>query len=340
MTPWDSWRALARVLVGDPELTGAEVALQSGVDPEQVRRLWQALGFPPIPDDERLFSRSDVAVLQGARSFVERQGTDPEVLIQLTRVIGQSLARIAEAQVAASVDRLAPIGSGAAPDAVAVQTVIDRVTLLSSSLEPVLGYVWRRHLLAALLRFAATAEHQSGAGRTLAVGFADLVDFTAISQELSEHELATMVDRFEAVAYAHIPDRGGRIIKMIGDEVMFAVESAPAAAEIALALVEACAADDALPDARVGLAKGSTLSWEGDLFGPTVNLASRLVNLARPGSVLVSEELGEELQAQPAFALHRLRPSHLKGIGRVPAYVLRREGTDSGRGRRLLKRPR
>ena len=96
------------------------------------------------------------------------------------------------------------------------------------------------------------------------------------------------------------------------------------AAEIALSLVEAHARDTKLPDIRVGLSSGPTLSWEGDVYGPTVNLASRLVNLARPRTVLVSDDLGQQLSDTPAFALHHLRPVSLQGIGRVRVWVLRR----------------
>jgi len=216
---------------------------------------------------------------------------------------------------------------------------VDRTAALVPQLEPFLGYVWRRHLLAALMRAVATPP---AASRTLIVGFADLVGFTAISQQLSEHELAAMVDRFEALAYEHIPERGGRVVKMIGDEVMFSGEHAETAAEIGLALVDAYAGDESLPEVRVGLALGPTLSWEGDLFGPTVNLASRLVNIARPGTVLVSDELGAALQAQDKFVLRHLRPLHLKGIGRVRFWVLRPAATvgdapSSRRLRRLLR---
>jgi adenylate cyclase len=107
---------------------------------------------------------------------------------------------------------------------------------------------------------------------------------------------------------------------------MFAADSAGAAAEIALALVEAYAGSVELPDVRVGLAYGPTLSWEGDLFGPVVNLASRLVGIANPGTVLVADELGGMLEADPAFVLRHLRPVPLKGIGHVRPWVLRRPG--------------
>src|SRR5207249_2429006 len=96
------------------------------------------------------------------------------------------------------------------------------------------------------------------------------------------------------------------------------------AADIAIALVDAHAREAAVPDVRVGLASGPVLSWEGDLFGPTVNLASRLVNLARPGTVLVSDDLGDALRDDPRFELRHLRPVNLHGIGRTRSWVLRR----------------
>jgi adenylate cyclase len=75
---------------------------------------------------------------------------------------------------------------------------------------------------------------------------------------------------------------------------------------------------------RIGMASGPTLSWEGDLYGPTVNLASRLVNFARPGTVLVSDEFGARLADDPRFELRHLRPVRLQGVGRVRPWVLRR----------------
>src|SRR4030095_13516534 len=149
----------------------------------------------------------------------------------------------------------------------------------------------------------------------------DLCGFTSRSQALDARELAAMVDRFEAIAYEQIPERGGRGVKTIGDEVMFAADDATAAAEIALGLVEAHARDPELPDVRAGLARGPVLAWEGDLFGPTVNLASRLVHFARPGTVLVADELGEQLRDEPAFALQHLRPVQLQGLGRAASWV-------------------
>jgi len=133
-----------------------------------------------------------------------------------------------------------------------------------------------------------------------------------------------VVGRFEDLAYDIVASGGGRVVKMIGDEVFFVAESAEAGAEIALSLASTYASDDRLPDIRVGLSVGPVLPRAGDYLGPAVNLASRLVNLARPASVLVSEQLAEALVDHPDYELRRLRSRNLKGIGRVPTLVLRR----------------
>jgi len=255
------------------------------------------------------------------RALLELKGAHPDDLLQLTRVVGQALARVADAQVNAVADRLEQLRPEAVPNETALAELVDRIQTLAPSLEHFLGYVWRHHLLAALRRRSAAP---SAADRPLTVGFADLVGFTALSQSMAPRELAAIVDRFEALAYEHIPERGGRVVKMIGDEVMFAVDDGAFAADIAVALVEACARDTLVPDVRIGMASGPTLSWEGDLYGPTVNLASRLVNFARPGTVLVSDEFGARLADDPRFELRHLRPVRLQGVGRVRPWVLRR----------------
>lgn len=316
-----SWQNLARSLLGKPELTSREVAARAGVDLDQARRLWRALGFPPVAGEDRMFTRSDAEMLAAAAALLSQRVAEPQVLTQLTRVTGQSLGRLAEAQVSAATLDLRDLvkKGGASEDA-----AIGAIERLLPVVEPFIQYVWRRHLLASLFRQGAVAENVPGGQRILVVGFADLVDFTAASQALDESELAAMVERFEVLAYDHIPDRGGRVIKMIGDEVMFATEGSFDAAEIALSLIEAFSDDELVPNVRVGLALGRALSWEGDLFGPTVNLASRLVNLAYPGTALVSDGLHEELLGRPSFSLHGLKPVRLKGIGRTRAWVLRR----------------
>jgi adenylate cyclase len=331
-----SWHRLAQALIGAPEFTSLEVAAHAGVDVEHARRLWRALGFPPVPKDDRVFTRSDSEMLGAIAALLDQRIAHPEVLMQLTRVTGQSLGRLAEAQVSAAALPLRNVSNG--DSAAADDATIAATETLVPILEPFIRYAWRRHLLASLFRQGALADSATSTQPIMVVGFADLVDFTATSQALDESELAAMVNRFEALAYEHIPENGGRVVKMIGDEVMFAADSSFNAAEISLSLIEAFHDDDLVPNVRVGLALGPTLSWEGDLFGPTVNLASRLVNFAYPGTAVVSAKIHEELLGRPSFFLRGLKPVRLKGIGRTPTWVLRRASDEKHPSQQRRKR--
>jgi adenylate cyclase len=256
--------------------------------------------------------------------------TDPDVTVQLTRVVGSSMARIAEAQLAAAAAgrtaaHLDELGAVGAPVALDTQARL-------------LEYVWRRHIQASALR--RLLEPDSNAPTVeLAVGFADLVGFTALSQELEERELASVVSRFEVVAYDAIAARGGRVAKMIGDEVMFAVGRVDAAVEIGLALAEAYAEDELLSDVRVGIAAGPVLVRDADYYGPVVNTASRIVNIALPGSVVVADGVRQALADDPRFVWRSLRPRTLKDIGRVPLWTVRSPGEDPD-DRRIRRRQR
>ena len=186
----------------------------------------------------------------------------------------------------------------------------------------VLEQVWRRHLQVAARRRLLRGDVEGGPG--LVVGFADLVGFTALAQQVSDAELEEVVDQFERLAYDVVVAGGGRVVKMIGDEVMFLVDDPVSAAEIALGLAEASRDAAGLSDVRVGLAVGPVIEREGDAFGATVNLASRSTAIAYPGTVVVSPELREILEAHPEFAFRGMRPRFLKHIGRVALSVLRR----------------
>lgn len=335
------WEALSAALVGRPELSAVDIAERTGVSPAQAGRFWQALGFPGVADEDRFFTQKDADMLRAAAAILEHETLAPDVLLQMTRATGQALARVAGMHALSITD-----------DIVAVMRAqdlrendrADAIATLAESLlkshELFLGYVWRRHMLAAIMQTIATANDRASGEETGTVGFADLVGFTATSQQLSEHELAQMVERFEQIGYDHIPDRGGRVVKILGDEIMFTNPDIHAAADTALALAEACAADALVPDVRVGLALGPMLAWEGDVYGNTVNLASRLVGIANPGTVLLSYELGQRLNTDSAFSVHEIRETKLKGIGRTKLWVLRRPEPQRDKREKRKKRHR
>jgi adenylate cyclase len=131
--------------------------------------------------------------------------------------------------------------------------------------------------------------------RRLAVGFADLVGFTRLTRRLEEEELGELVESFETTAADLVAAHGGRLIKTLGDEVLFAADDAGTAAEIALRLIEAMSQDETMPALRVGIAFGTVTTRMGDVFGTTVNLASRLTSIAPKDAVLVDGAFAKEL---------------------------------------------
>jgi adenylate cyclase len=334
------------LLPDPPKYTAIELADLAGMTLEETRRYWLALGFAHVSDDERAFTDHDLEALSTVTGMISFGFTDPEVAVHMTRVIGSSMARVAEAGVAAQAASHATDQSGRLAELFALT---GGTNLEANS--RLLDYVWRRHMQA-VVRRAMNAEG-SETNMAMAIGFADLVGFTALSQQLSQAALADVVARFESLAHDTVAACGGRVVKMIGDEVMFAAADPVEAAMTALALADAYADDDELQDVRVGLAFGDVLAREGDYYGPVVNLASRLVNIARPGSVLVSTSLDEVLGANPAFELKQLRPRFLQGIGRTPLWALMHaaaadekgagEGANAprerGRNRRRDRRP-
>jgi adenylate cyclase len=322
----DVWKAVSDALLGKPELTGSEVAPLAGVTGDEGRRFWQALGFPAVPVGEASFTKRDVAALGHIANLIAGDDSpDREMLMQMARATGQALSRVAHMHVLSIAERVD--GIARSPE-LSNNEAADRIAELAESLvrshEPFLGYIWRRHLVAAISHIVASASDHNGKEEGVTIGFADLVDFTAASQQLSETELAEAVDHFESIVYQEVPDRGGRVVKTLGDEVMFSHSDVRAAAEIALALATACEADEILPHVRVGMAFGTALAFEGDLYGPIVNLAHRLVGVARPGTVIVSDDFASRLDDDESFELVEIRDVKLKGIGRTKPWVLRR----------------
>lgn len=333
-----------RMLVpGEARYTTAEVSARTAMPEEVSRRLWRALGFPDVAPDERAFTDLDVEAITTLQAMVAVGAAELDSAVQLARVIGTSMARIADAQLAPAMAST----PGVAGEDDTVEEA-DRFAQLADQIVPAMGrlieFVWRRHLQAATRR--AMLLRDRGGSRTLpdlVVGFADMVGFTGLSQQLSDDELANMVSRFEQVAHDIVTAGGGRIVKMIGDEAMFVAEDPGSGVDVGLQLAEAYADDDRLSDVRVALALGPVLLQDGDFFGPVVNLASRAVGIAAPGTVLVSDDLHRALEGEGApdpgrFAFRGLRPRTLKDLGRVQLWVVGRPGQEPPLAERRLGR--
>lgn len=324
--------AVERLMVDQAATYDIEaVSERTGLDVDQVRTLWRTLGYAVPRPGEVAFTESDVEILTEVGQLVAGEVATADLVLQMSRVIGSSMARIASAQA-----DVISAGVGGAPRAGAAgdeRLTDDRIVVGASALLPIVPKVltaaWQRHLQAAIRRRLSIAG--AGQGQLGVVGFADLVGFTALSQQVTEEELAHIVEQFEQLAFDVVTAHGGRVVKMIGDEVMFTVDDADAGAQIALDLAEGTRGADELSDLRVGLAHGPVLERESDLYGPVVNLASRITAIAFPGTVVVSESMHELLAGHAGYRLRSMRPRYLKDIGRVPLWVLRRSGPGEGR---------
>lgn len=288
-------------LLGSPRyLTGDEVAEQAGIPRPEADALWQALGFPHL-GDEAAFTDGDVEALRLARELLDADVIGPDMSIAQARVLGRSMAALAESQLSLALEATER-GS------------IDDPNDLLDTMQALQVYVWRRHLLAAAERFASRPAEGSA---SLAVGFTDLVSYTARAREMSAERLGAWLDAFEAKVQAVVVDHGGRIVKTLGDEVMWVADDPADAAVIALGLAD--------EEVRTGVAYGPTLERGGDHFGPTVNLAARLTGLARPGTVLVDRELDQCLDGDDRFRRKHLRPVNVRGYDHLRATRLSHE---------------
>jgi adenylate cyclase len=307
--------------------TRAEVAELTGMGLDELERFWRALGFASVPEDDRTFTNLDLEAVRLLQGLHALGATDSDTALQMARVTGSSMSRIAEAElvpgimVSAEVD---PVMSADAFVSVADVTI--------PAMEKLLDFVWRRQVAAGIQRNMMLRSHGVAPGQSpiLAVGFADMVGFTLLSQHLSDEELAAVVRRFEELSHDIVVAARGRVVKMIGDEVMFVVDDVADAARIGLDLADAYADDDLLSDVRVGLAIGPVLLRDGDYFGRTVNLAHRIVNIGNPGTVLMSDEFRAALmEAAPGeFTARPLRPRLLKDLGRVQLWWCGRAGQE------------
>ena len=310
------YEEVERAILSSPRLlTRVQVAERAGVPLARAVRLWRALGFPGADDDEEVFVEADVEALRLVTWLVENGWIDEEAETSLVRSMGRTYARLAEWEVSELV------ASVAAADMPTDQSQLEELVVsLVPVIEDIQNYVWRRHLASAAGRLLLQPE--GGSSTQTAVGFADIVGYTRATRDLEPDELAHMVETFEATATTLVNEHGGRVIKTIGDEILFVVDDPKGMARLALDLVEV--RDDDFPELHIGVAYGDVLARLGDVFGPVVNVASRLTSLARPGRVLVDRGMRAALEGDDEFRLRRTRNKAVRGFSRLEVHSLKR----------------
>jgi adenylate cyclase len=314
---------LDALILGAPRVYTREQAAElAGVSLERARSYWRALGFANT-GKAVAFTDADVAAMRRLAALVEADVLTEQMAVGMTRALGHTTARLASWQVDVVLEKLSQ-GTGLRAGLTVGEAYATAEQLLPE-LESLLVHAWRRQLAASVDRVLDDDDTMVDAAH-LTVGFADLVGFTRLSRRLEERELAQLVERFEQAGADLITASGARLVKTLGDEVLFLANSPAAGAEAALTLLEAFAGDDDVPDLRVGLATGLVVARMGDVYGTTVNLASRLTSLARPASALVDVATAQDLAGDPRYETHALWRRPLRGLGLVEPHLLRRRG--------------
>ncbi len=288
-----------------------------GVPVDDVAHAWAVLGLTVADPDCPALSQADV---DGLATWVQmRAQIGDDAASGFLRVLGATTARQAEADWA--------MFRAAQPDLWLAHTRDELTTAqayrASAQFAPRVGAMinafYRHHLISARNYFEGVIPGPS-ANAVCGVGFADLSGFTALTQTLAAEDLSALINGFSAAVTDAVHADGGRVVKFIGDAVMWVSSTAELLARTAIGLVEHPRAREAGLQIRAGLGYGQMLALGGDYFGNPVNLAARLVAVARPGQILAAADLYDELPDWPAVIQE---PLTLKGFDSpVMAYDL------------------
>ncbi|QYJ03482.1 adenylate/guanylate cyclase domain-containing protein [Nocardioides panacisoli] len=332
LLPDDALEQLEPILLGGrPELTRREVSERSGVPLPFAQQLWRLMGFAEVGDDVPAFTEADVRSLQLTRQLIDSGILNPTRQDGLVRTWGRSFARLAEWQA----ELLADIALESEEPMTTLFELAEDVVPMIDELQ---AYTWRRHVHAVASRMLTVTEAGADPSKQ-AVCFVDIAHYTRQSRTLSEEELVAWLEGFESAVLDVVVRHGGRIIKNIGDELLITCDSPTAAAEIALEMVARGADDgDDFPDVHAGVAYGDVVTRLGDVYGPVVNIASRLTSAARPNSVLVDRGMYEAVTGRPdhdhggagddhggegaAYRLRRIPRLRVKGYSRLHVWRL------------------
>lgn len=318
---------LAQIMTSPLEFTSQQVADAAGVDLDITRRMWRALGFADV-GDERVFTQADIDALKAIMRLIKKGILNFEEAIDIARGIGQSTARLAEWQTEVIGRSMQSRGM--------VETVgilprdeLDDIMKESRQLKPVLErlliYSWRRQMAASAARATAVADSGDDLNDELTVGFADIVGFTRLARQLPDDDFTALVEDFEATSTETVAATGGRVVKSLGDEILFVDADVDVIAETAIRLHEHLRERKDFPKIRVGLATGPVVQRMGDVFGITVNRASRLTTMAKPAATYIDADTMAQLESSGStFDFQAVRPRRARGFGLMRAWSLTR----------------
>jgi adenylate cyclase len=315
---------LEHAILGEEVVYNAqEVAAETGASLDQAQRLWRALGFPDR-GSERAFTHADADAVSTLLRLVADGVIDFDMAVDLTRAVGQTMARLADWEVGTLVHRIQELEAGDAATGSRATAALRLLDALNEPFEGLLVYVWRRHLAAAVARVEALGADDADLHTTqVTVGFADIVQFTALTNRLDHDRIGDLVEIFESRCADVVAGQRGRVIKSLGDAVLFVNEDPIRAYDTAEGIISVVGRDQRMPDVRVGLSTGAVVTRLGDVFGPPVNMAARLTAVARRNRIIVDDATAALLPADQ-FEVRPLPARPVRGFGVVEPVAVRR----------------
>ena len=328
-------------LLGGPVLYNLEQAAElSGLSVDEVQWFWRDLGFPTIDTDRDtpLFTIGDIEAMKLHEELLAKDDIASGMSIQALRVLVRGQSQAMDRLVLGQQDALLKYAEETLGlDSISARFwLIDHIPDYEDFLFEQMQYAWKRHTAAHLQHMEAewTAMPTAAAENARinrAVGFIDLVSFTIRSNELGSRELLDLIENFDGICRTAITSKGARVVKMIGDAFLYNADSIDIAAEVTTSIVEELRRVDGMLPIRASVVWGPVIPRFGDLFGPTVNLASRLASEATPNTVLTDDTTAAIIRKLKLdFLTVDLGRRNLKGIGEVRVHELRhRRGVES-----------
>jgi adenylate cyclase len=316
---------LEHAILGEEVVYNAqEVTAETGASLEQAQRLWRALGFPDR-GGERAFTQADADAISTLLGLVDAGAVDFDMAVELTRAVGQTMARLADWEVGTLVHRVQEMEAGDEATGSRATAALQLLDALNGPFEGLLVYVWRRHLAAAVARAeAAGADDADLQTIQVTVGFADIVRFTALTNRLDHDRIGDLVEIFESRCADVVARQRGRVIKSLGDAVLFVNDDPIRAYDTAEGIISVIGRDPPMPDVRVGLSTGAVVLRLGDVFGPPVNMAARLTAVARRNRIIVDATTAG-LLPDDQFEVRSLPARPVRGFGLVEPMAVRRQ---------------
>lgn len=324
--------AYTDVLLGGRACYSAhDMSALSGVGIQEINEFWSSMGFPDVSPDEVVFTERDLDAVNRWADAIRQGAIDRATGRSLLRAHSHLADRLALWQVEALVEDA--VRRLDLDDTSARMYVLDRLRDGVDLLKDAFVHAWERQLQALLARtHREVSQRGSGDSKkrfplTRSLGFVDMVSYTSTAAIIGER-LPDLIGRFEDVTRSAVTQAGGRVVKMMGDAVLFIADELGTGLEVVTTLIDRLQADDEILPVRASFVRGDVFSRSGDVFGPTVNLASRLAGIAPEGGILTDASTAAAITAGhgvSGYSVDSFPQAELRGVGKVRPFLISRD---------------